>query len=192
MKFLWSSTAGPSIVLWLKIPGIYVFWNKRLANVKKFLNGLSKLASISWSHWCSSDSQKVANPKVFAVIYMVGTLCFVWNKFLQGLSFASGHSITKVAKICALQKKFFAISKPHLIIMPGRRSKLFLMISTSSALVFFPVPYVSTWIDRGSAIPIPYETLQKTRSNKQEVWTCHISYVGFSISMTLLGVTKPT
>ena len=57
--------------------------------------------------------------------------------------------------------------KPHLTIMPGRRSKLFLIISSSSALVFFPVPYVCTLIDRGSAIPIPYETYVK--SNKQEV-----------------------
>lgn len=57
--------------------------------------------------------------------------------------------------------------KPHLTIMPGRRSKLFLIISSSSASVFFPVPYVYTLIDRGSAIPIPYETY--INSNKQEL-----------------------
>ena len=68
---------------------------------------------------------------------------FCLEQIFAGIKFCKWTFNHKSCKNLCPAKKNFAISKPHLIIMPGRRSKLFLMISTSSALVFFPVPYVS-------------------------------------------------
>ena len=46
------------------------------------------------------------------------------------------------------------------MIAPGLKLKLFLIIlmRSSSVLPFRTVPYVSTWIESGSARPIAYET----------------------------------
>jgi hypothetical protein len=46
---------------------------------------------------------------------------------------------------------------------PGLRSKLDLMISTSSSDVFSEVPYVSTKMESGSATPMAYESWTSAR-----------------------------
>ena len=62
------------------------------------------------------------------------------------------------------KKRFYKLNKTtHLTIMPGRRSKFSLTIFSSSSSLFLPVPYENTVIDRGSAMPIAYETCTRAR-----------------------------
>ncbi len=49
------------------------------------------------------------------------------------------------------------------MIIPGRRSKLFLTISSNSLFVFADVPYAKTAIDNGSATAILYDTWTRQR-----------------------------
>lgn len=53
----------------------------------------------------------------------------------------------------------------YFIIIPGRRSKFLLIISNSSLLDLEAVPYVSKYIDNGSATPIAYEICRGNKAS---------------------------